>query len=105
MKQLRVISVENVVGKYPSSDTHSDVDYEIEFVDLPREYITILLPKRYFEPLIIDNNIIVEATMIYENELYSCKFEGIIDETFCYSLQCGDKNFNLYYDEKFEELH
>jgi len=105
MKQLRVISVTNVTGKCPSSDNHSDVDYEIEFVDLHGEHVTILLPKRYFEPLMIDGIIIVKGDMMYENELYSCEFDGVMGSAFCYSLQCGEKNFNLYYSEKFEELH
>jgi len=114
MKQLRVINIIDVSGKYPSNDEYADIDYEIEFVDLHGQHINILFPKRYFQPFIINGEVIEEATLIIKNELYSCKFNGTFKnslnddnsgETFLYSLTCNEKNFNLFYDEKFEELH
>jgi len=106
LKQLKVLSVKKIPKRYRKSNA----DFKINFLVLNNnKVITVYLPKRYFCPLLLDGRIIEEGYRIKQGELYSCSYSTFKDnydkDVHCYSIEFEEKNFNLYYDKMFYELH
>jgi hypothetical protein len=107
---LKVLSVKNCTLPADTINEYAEADYEIQLENLRNnQVVTIYLPKRYFEPLQFSNgDIAVQGQKIENGEIYTCDFSTFKDtynkDVYCYSIECDKKNFNLYYDEQFNEL-
>jgi len=112
MANLKVLSVKMIPKKYRILDGDSGycaVNYKISFMNLnTNKIVTIYLPKRYFKSLYSDGKIVANGYSVEKGEKYNCSYSTFKDiynkDVYCYSIECGDKYFNLYYDELFNEL-